>query len=447
MQCKIYPGVTCNWCGKWVFHVSSEFFNVSLGNECHGKGNYGIACDLGSTNICTRLYDLDTGKTAGSCSLENPERLYGKDVITRQAYALNHEEGQEVMHRLLIEGINRSAAYLCEICRIEKEQIKRIVTGGNTTISHFLLNLDIKGLTENPFTPSFTESVCLNSRETGIEADAELYLPGNLGGHVGSDITAGLLNDTLLRENGLTVYVDIGTNGEIVLKEENEYLVTSVAAGPVFEEGYLDWGVKAAGGAVSEIRIGRNLELTTIGENDPCGICGSGIVSGISAMVKAGIIDRNGKLADTDEMKRRYASKDILDRIDEEHLRFYITDEIYISQEDIRKFLLAKAAIRAGIKTLLKEKGRTEEDIEKLVITGALGNHVSTEALVRTGIIPETGREKVQYIENGALEGLSLLLLGKRTAEEVEQIRLHTENIFLNETETFEKTYINEMYF
>lgn len=446
-KCKIYPEVYCNQCGKCVFYVNKEFFHVYGKKENPESDVYGLAFDLGSTNLCGRLYNLSTGELTAGCSLENPQRLFGKDVITRQSYVLNHEEGQTTMHRLLIDGINRSAEFLLNYCNISSRQIERITAGGNTTISHFLLDLPVRGLAEIPFKPAFSDSVTISGGCLGLILDVPVYIPGNLGGHVGSDITAGLLNDTLLNSDELTIYVDIGTNGEITLKEKDSYLVTSVAAGPVFEEGYLELGMNAVEGAITRVSIGRTVSVNTIGDKDPEGLCGSGIVSAISEMIKAGIVNREGRLSAYDEMKRRYASKDILERIDEENRRFYLTEKVYISGEDIRKFLLAKAALRAGITTLLKKRGKDESSIGKLVLTGAMGSHVTTEDLIRTGIIPEPDKNKIEYLENGALEGLSLLLLEKCSHEKVEQIRASAENVFLNETDEFEKEYIGEMVF
>lgn len=446
-QCIIYPGVNCNHCGKCVFSVNEECFHQEYQKNNPENDDYGIAFDLGTTNICCRMYNLNTKEPVGSCSLENPQRLYGKDVITRQTYVLNHNGGSKIIHKALIDGMNCCIENLCKSCGISIKNIKKIAAGGNTTISHFFLNLPVKGLTENPFKPAFNQTVIFPAGKFNLitEPDTKVILPGNLGGHVGSDITSGLLNDILLKDDGLTAYIDIGTNGEIVLIDKDGYLVTSVAAGPVFEEGYLSCGMKASEGAICEITIGRNLRFKTIGDKEPEGICGSGIFSLISEMLKAGLIDENGNLTERDLLTRRYTSKDIMDRMEEG--KFTVYDNISLTQEDIRKFQLAKGAIRAGIKILLKEKGYTEKDICKAVITGAMGNHVSTEALVKTGIIPDLPEKNTAYIPNGSLEGLSKLLLDEDYLKTVEEIKEKTENLFLNERKDFEYEYIQEMMF
>lgn len=436
----------CSMCSlKCSRKEDNSFFNEKY-EEGNTESNYGLTCDMGTTNIVCRLYDLATGKFAGTCSLANPESIYGRDVITRQTFALKGEAEKEMLHSLLVKGINRCIERIAGESRINRENISRVVAGGNTTISHFLLNLSVDGISKSPFVPEFTEGRKLKASETGIRAgkDAELYVPGNLGGHVGSDITAGLLNHEISHEEELCIYIDIGTNGEIVLKDNGKYYATSVAAGPVFEGGYLSCGMRAGSGAVTEVSIGREVSFRTIGDREPEGICGSGIVSVVAAMLKSGLIDRNGNFMERDYMARRYASKDILDRIDDKERTFSLTGRVYITQDDIRKFQVAKAAIRAGIITLLKERGKEESDIKKIYITGAFGRGVKEKDLVSTGIVPDV---PLTYIEESASEGLAYVLLNEHGQMQAENIRKLTVSMFLNDAESFQETYVKEMSF
>lgn len=436
----------CSMCSlKCNRKEESGFFNEEYQNY-NAESDYGVTCDMGTTNIVCRLYDLDLGKFTGTCSLPNPESIYGRDVITRQTFALKGDEEKEMLHSLLVKGINRCIERLADKCGIKVERIRKIVAGGNTTISHFLLNLSIEGISKSPFIPEFTEGRKLKASETGIMTgnDAVLYVPGNLGGHVGSDITAGLLNQEIDREEALCIYIDIGTNGEIVLKDNGKYYATSVAAGPVFEGGYLSCGMRAESGAVTEVSIGREVKLKTIGEKEPEGICGSGIVSLVAAMLKADLIDKNGNFMDRDYMARRYASKDILDRIDDDKRRFSLTDRVYITQDDMRKFQVAKAALRAGIVMLLKERGKEESNLKKIYITGAFGRSVSEQDLVTTGIVPDI---PLTYIEDGASEGLAWILLNEEGEQQAENKRKDTTSMFLNDVEDFQKIYVKEMCF
>ena len=437
----------CSMCNlKCSGQIKNQFFNEAY-EKCTDDSEYGICCDLGTTNIVCRLYDIKEKKMKGKCSLPNPEGIYGRDVITRQSFALRGEEEKKMLHIMLVNGINRCIERLTENCHIDKEKICKVVAGGNTTISHFLLDLSVEGISRSPFTPAFTEGQNLKAQDYGIKAgkDAVLYVPANLGGHVGSDITAGLLNNNIYNGDKPCIYIDIGTNGEIVLKDRDTFYVTSVAAGPVFEGGYLSCGMTAEKGAVKKVKILRNLEIETIENIEPEGICGSGVVSLICNMLKSGLIDKNGSMRDAEYMSRLYASKEITDRIEEgEEKRFRISEKVYITQDDIRKFQVAKAAIRAGIKILLKKRNLKEEDIDKIYITGAFGKEIDRKDLVVTGMVPDVN---IIYIEESAAEGLSMILLNEDFKEKTERIRENSVAVFLNEESDFQEIYLKEMDF
>ena len=277
----------------------------------------------------------------------------------------------------------------------------------------------------------------------------------NIAGHVGGDITAGIVASRILDMEGLTVFIDIGTNGEIVLTDGMKTYACSTAAGPAFEGSAILHGMRAATGAIEKIRIeDGDVDFKTIGECEPQGICGSGLIDAVAQMIKAKLINKTGRLIgaeDVDKKKLNPALKERLIEVDGER-RFVLVskangDDIVITQNDIREVQLAKGAIAAGIQLMLEEMGKTVEDIDRVVIAGAFGNYIDKESAVTIGVLPKIAPEKIISAGNTAGAGVSMIMADEKEMALAESLPDRIEHVDLAARDNFQNTYLNAMAF
>ncbi len=454
-KCRIFSNRICNECGLCPASENSGFFHefYEIRNAIEEAEEYGIAVDMGTTTLSAALFRQPDGRIIGRCSMENPQRKYGSDVISRQSYALRGERELAELQHILLQGINKLIERILSTGSIRKDDVRRIIVAGNTTISHLFLGLDVKGISSSPFVPAFYGSRCLTAGEAGLNLgeDVEVYLPSNIGGHVGSDITAGLLNHNLFNVQRCNLYVDIGTNCEIVLTGNGKAVATSVAAGPVFEGGALKKGMAAQAGAIKKVEINHNVAIQTIYEEEPKGICGSGIISALSQMIKSGIMDSYGRIQSREELRAKRVPELICNHIlqGREVNDFLIseTGDVVITQKDIREVQLAKAAVLSGICLLMDAMGITEKDIEHLYITGNFGNSLEAEDLITAGLIPDFSRSKILFIKDSVINGLIALGINKKLRVKEKEITKAVHCISLADTADFQQSYIEAMNF
>lgn len=289
-----------------------------------------------------------------------------------------------------------------------------------------------------------------------IAPDAEVVTLPNIAGHVGGDITAGIVASRILDEQELTVFIDIGTNGEIVLTNGSSSYACSTAAGPAFEGAAIKHGMRAATGAIEKIVIAEDGDVffKTIGECEPQGICGSGLIDAIAQMLKAKLISKTGRLisaADVDKKKLPEGFKERLTEVEGQRQFVLVSkasgEDIVITQNDIREVQLAKGAISAGISLMLEEAGKTVADISKVVVAGAFGNYIDKESAVTIGLLPKIGMEKIISAGNTAGAGVSMTLVSGKEMELAEDVIIKVEHIELAEKENFQNTYLSAMAF
>ncbi len=454
-ECKLFSYRLCNKCGLCTNEEDCRFFNESYTkyNISSDDEKLGVAVDMGTTTISTVVYRVKDGSFLGRCSLENSQRKYGLDVISRQTYALQGERELKELQTILIDCINKTIQRIVFMCGIRKKAIDKMIVAGNTTMSHLFLGLDLKGISASPFAPAFTGSKRINASELGININSEgkVYIPANIGGHVGSDITAGLLNDNIFDIGHNNLYIDLGTNGEIVLTGNGKAIATSVAAGPVFEGGAISMGMCASVGAITDVKITDDVRIKTVYDEEAIGICGSGIISAISEMIKNGILDGYGRILSKDELRKKGVCKVVADHIiqDGEVNNFLLSEKgnIVITQKDIREVQLAKAAIFSAINLLMDKIKITEQEIEKVYITGNFGNHLGAENLIIIGLIPEIDMAKIFYIPDGVINGLIRLGYDEKIREKEREILQKTMHISLADSAKFQEKYISAINF
>jgi uncharacterized 2Fe-2S/4Fe-4S cluster protein (DUF4445 family) len=353
---------------------------------------YGFAIDIGTTTLQVALVNINQHRIIDQQSAYNPQRVYGTDVISRIQYTIDDKEGLTRLNQQLIRKLNQMCGDLVTKHHIKEEFIKVIYVVGNTVMEHIFTNSPIKSIGFYPYQPFWNTFEPVNTKTLGLLFDATLYVDPIVSGFIGGDIVSGLL--MVPHEERCSLYIDLGTNGEIVVVNNETMIACSTATGPAFEGGNIECGMVAITGAITKIEITEDSVSYQTVESDPVGLCGSGIISCISELRRVGMIDKTGLL----HLKSP-------SRQDKGERRFYITDDVYLSQKDIRNIQLSKGAIRSGIEILLKELNIDYESIHQVFIGGAFGNAIDIQDLISIGIIPRKWEEKVKYIGNSALAG------------------------------------------
>ena len=417
----------------------------------------GIAFDIGTTTVVGTLWDLSMGEHLLTQARTNPQNTYGADVISRINYCEDNPERFEKLQSLILQCLEDLASSLLKKAGRDKDQILRVVIAGNSTMSHIVTGHNPASLARSPFQPAYTGPVIRRGREmlSGMNPDGEVFVVPNIAGHVGGDITAGLIASRLTEKKDLVLFIDIGTNGEIVLTDGSQMLACSTAAGPAFEGAAIHQGMRAAAGAIEAVRIEEGtVFFRTIEERVPAGICGSGLIDAIAEMKKAGIINKSGRLLLPADKKGDPFSQDIAGRLREtDGIREFVLvfredqEDIVITQKDIREVQLAKGAIAAGISLMLQQVGRKAEEIQQVLVAGAFGNFIDKASAMEIGLLPDLPMERVESIGNAAGNGAGMVLLSKAERQLALEIPEITRHLELATCDNFQEEYLKAMSF
>lgn len=408
--------------------------------EYADKKAYGISIDLGTTTVAVSLWDLENARFVMGKSEVNPQSKYGADVISRIMYTLKNKN--DVLHNEIIKCLNNIINEVVLKAGIKKDDVVKMSLCGNTVMSHLFANKPIDGLAKAPFKPYFYEMSPFYADEIGLDLKCKVFVMPNIGSFVGSDTASAILASGILKEEKACLLVDIGTNGEIALYNNGKILVASTAAGPAFEGGGIKCGMKAGKGAIEGVRFEKgDIFLEIIGDCEPIGICGSGIIDCIAKFCILGIIDKSGRIISKEEAREKNISEKIVRRIKESYIIIY--DDIVITQEDIREFQLAKGALYAGIMALLNEEKISF--VENIFIAGAFGSFINKKSAIAVKMIPNNG--KISVIGNAALIGASMVLISEEAKREVCKIAKKATHIELSENDFFNNNYINMLEF
>lgn len=437
-------------------HSDGVIFDVEAGDT--SAHNYGIAVDIGTTTAVVLLWDISNGTMMDVSAVTNPQGAYGADVISRITFSLEAEGNLDILHKAIIDCINQAIDQFVKEDGINPEHIYQFVVVGNTTMSHVFLNIDPGQLAVSPFAPVFTKGVYSSAEKLGLKAfaDADVYVAANIAGHVGSDITAGMITTDLMKKDKGHLFIDIGTNGEIVMTGNGRAAACSTAAGPAFEGSSIRQGMRAARGAIERVDILEDsVEIGVIGDATPIGICGSGIIDAVGELIRRGIVDKSGRLLSRERLAKKGLPEGLLNHIVEEdganNFVLYFSEDgksdVSITQKDVREVQLAKAAISAGIVTLMKEVGITNDTLEKISIAGAFGNYIRTSSAINIGLLPKIDESKIFSLGNSAGIGASMILLSEQYKEEAEAIARDVEHIELAARSDFQDQYMMAMRF
>lgn len=420
--------------------------------------SYGLAIDIGTTTVVVYLIDLNKGTIMASGAMTNPQRVFGADVISRINYASSSPDQVHELQKNLMEGINQIIAQLSSETGVKIQEIYQAVVVGNTTMSHLFLGIDPTYLAPAPFIPVFRQSVQLEAHELGInilETGHVVVLP-NVAGYVGADTVGVMLATDVDRLPGVTLAIDIGTNGEMILADQERILTCSTAAGPAFEGAEIQFGMRAADGAIEGVKITDDVNLTVIGGGKPRGICGSGLIDVISEMVRSGVVNLSGRMAGKPEQLEKLPSA-IRNRLrrTEQGMEFVLVwgsetamgEDITLSQKDVRELQLAKGAIRAGIQILLGEMGISFEQIDRVLLAGAFGNYIKKESALGIGLLPPLPLEYIRAIGNAAGDGAKMALLSTIERERASVLAQKAEHIELSTRKEFQDQFVKALYF
>jgi len=407
----------------------------------------GLAIDLGTTKIAGYLVDLNNGQTLAAKGVMNPQISYGEDIISRMTHVTESPSGSAQLKGLVVEALSQLAVDLCADVKAEAEEIVDTVVVGNTAMHHLFLGLPVRQLALSPFVPAVSKALDVKARDLGlrIAPGAYVHLLPNIAGFVGADHVAMLLATEVRQAEGVQVAIDIGTNTEISLVDNGNITSVSCASGPAFEGGHIKDGMRAASGAIERLRIGSGrIEYQTIDEALPVGICGSGILDAMAQLYLAGVINKRGRMVDSDLRVRTRKNQREFVVVSEQERNGQ--PAIVITHQDVSELQLAKAAIRTGIQVLMEANSRTEEEIEQVIIAGAFGSYIDVSSAVTIGMLPSLPPDRFQQVGNAAGAGAKLALLSRRKRAEAQTIASGVRYIELANSPDFMQTFIQATY-
>ena len=401
--------------------------NIEAGNN--EKELYGLAVDIGTTSVVVCLVDLFTNEVLERASSGNAQIRYGADVINRIVFAVKKDNSKLMQKAIIEETINPVIQSIYDKTGISKDNVIRVVLSGNTTMSTLFLGIYPDYLRLEPYIPPYLKCPNIMGENVGLNVNdsALVYLSPNVASYVGGDITAGVLSSGIWTSEENALFIDLGTNGEIVFGNKDFMMCCACSAGPAFEGGGISCGMRASSGAVEKIKIDKQTlepKLTVIGDCEPIGICGSGIIDLICQMLLTKIIDRRGKIQKGLDSKRiRFSEHEIGEYVlafkeDYEHLE----NDLVINEVDIDSFIRAKGAIYSGASILIESLGMDFEVIDKVYIAGGIGNNLDIENSILIGLLPDIDRSKFQYIGNSSLVGSYLTLISSDARHKLEEI-------------------------
>ena len=420
--------------------------------------NFGIAVDIGTTTIYSVLIDLNSGKVLAKDSCYNPQMSYGEDVIARIIYA-EKPKGLAMMQELVVDAINKVIANILENSTptnddehgaIKRDEINSITIAGNTTMTHLLLELEPDNIRRSPYVPvsTFFPPLCAADLKLELPSHCVVLLFPAISSYVGGDIVAGVMGSGMYRTELLTLFIDVGTNAEIVIGNKEWLACAACSAGPAFEGGGITHGMRAVEGAISDFSLNpATLEPMNVTEGNkaPLGICGSGLLIIVATLFEHGVLNQSGKFNDIDSPRIREG------RSGKEYVLAWQDEcaadhDIVLNEVDIDNFIRAKAAIFAGISTLLAQVGLEISDLEQIILAGGFGSYIDLDSAMTVGLLPEVDPEKIVYVGNGSLMGAWMSELSNHIRQDVVKVVRKMTSFELSEIADFKDHYVASIF-
>ena len=409
---------------------------------------FGVAFDVGTTTLVGTLMNLRTGMAAAVRSTLNGQAPYGADVISRISHAMNGADSIEELKTAVVATMNGILDELYGEAGITPERTYEAVVVGNVTMLHLLLGIDPTPISMMPFTPAFMDALSVPAREVGLRIHPAGYvqtLPA-IGAYVGADIVSGVLATNIAREDKLRVFVDVGTNGEIVIGNSRRTLATAAPAGPAFEGSQIKCGMRATDGAIEGVQLGEGVELQVIGGDvAPLGLCGSGLVDAVAQLLNVGLLDHSGRMRSAADVP----DHPLADRLIEvDGVRaFLLAEGVYLSQRDVRELQFAKGSIATGIKILMNILGVAAGDLDEVYLGGSFGSYLNPESAKIIGLVPDVDVDKIVAVGNSAGEGAKIALLSYRERQVAFELPSRIEYIELSGRSDFNDAFVEVLRF
>jgi uncharacterized 2Fe-2S/4Fe-4S cluster protein (DUF4445 family) len=419
---------------------------------------FAIAFDLGTTTVVATLLDLSTGTPVAVQSMLNKQQPFGGDVISRISATMMDPSALDRLRAAAHATLDELATAVCAEGGVEPAHVYEVGLAGNATMTALALGVDPEPLGVAPFVMSSATPPVVLASDIGVSVHpgARAVLFPALGAYVGGDIVAGMLATGMDRDKRLRLFIDVGTNCEIVLGNGEVILSTAAPAGPAFEGGSIRCGMRAADGAVEVVKLDADVELQVIGDVEPAGICGSGLVDAVSELVRTGLLDGSGRFV-TDETAKEIAPQlaDRLTRIGEErvfvlHRPEGVSDPehtVYLSQRDVRELQFAKAAIATGWSLLLEELGAEPRDVQQVLLAGSFGSYLSPASAVRIGLVPKLPVLRIVSAGNVAGEGAKMTLLSHRERAGATTLLEEVRYVELSDRTDFNDKFVDQLAF
>jgi uncharacterized 2Fe-2S/4Fe-4S cluster protein (DUF4445 family) len=419
---------------------------------------YGVAVDIGTTTMVATLVDLNTGDVLATSADLNPQNVFGDDVISRISHG-QEESGLKQLHDVTIAGINELIAQLCGQRGISPQNIYEVSIVGNTTMNHIFLSLPIRQLGHSPYNAWSVDAHDVEPSKLGLKINpaGNIHTVENIAGFVGADTVGVAVATRMDKVEKMTLVLDIGTNGEIILGTKDRLFAASCAAGPAFEGARISQGSRAMHGAIERIAYNPasgDIETEVIGGISPVSICGSGLIDAVGVLLELGIVDVTGRFVSPDKVKAGLTPK-MMARFTtkNDQLAFVLAHggadlaDIILTQKDLREVQLAKAAIRAGIKLLQAKVGIDDSQIDQFLVAGAFGNYIDPAHAMRIGLLPTIPMDKVKFVGNAAASGAKLVLLNRHLRTLAETLARHIQYVEIGHEAEFANVFSDCLFF
>lgn len=433
-----------------VFLPQSKEIGIELLQTSDHGVPLGAAVDLGTTTLQAYLVDLTTGAQLATAKMANPQASFGADLISRLAFA--QEEGEETLTLKLRRGVQRLLAQLMKTAGREPGQLESLVLVGNSAIHHFWWGFETVSLAQAPYMPLERKAKAELASKLGLSLapEAQVYFLPLVAGFVGADTVAAVLATELDQREGIKLLVDLGTNGELVLAKDGTLLAASTAAGPALEGGEIGFGMRAGKGAIEAVAIeNSHVGCKVIGDAKPLGICGSGLLDLLAQLLKAGLVDKTGRLLSQEEFLAQGGDPKLSSRLTKDG--FQVAEgahgPIFITAGDLRKLQLAKGAVRAGIEILLSAEEVKAEELDEIILAGAFGSYLHPESALAIGLLPQVAPERIKSAGNAAGEGAVRVLVSPEAKEDAERLAREIQYLELAGHKEFQDRFVDALLF
>ena len=426
----------------------TRIINIQAGDTTHR--NYAIAMDIGTTTIYGQMIDLADGAVLAQYGDFNGQISYGEDVISRMVYS-EKKDGLAKLHEVVIQTINKIITRLIKRSKIDPQDISTITLAGNATMTQLLLAIDTRHIRRSPYVPAATLFPPVKASDLGMALEdhvTALVYPA-VSSYVGGDIVAGVMGSGMYRTEQVTLFMDIGTNAEIVIGNKDWLACAACSAGPAFEGGGITFGMRATKGAIEDFSIDPQTYEPmniTIGNVRPKGICGSGLIIITATLFELGIINSRGKFNRELNTPRIRETDGIYEYVLAWQADTQIDRDIVLTEIDIENLIRAKGAIYSGAMTLLEEVGLSMPDVERIILAGGFGSYVDLEKSMAIGLLPETNPDTITFVGNGSLMGAKMSCLTNRIRQDVVEVTKKMTNFELSETASYMDHYVAALF-